>query len=179
MLSDSKYWARSDRGVAAMEREIAKGIRWICAFCHRLKSSSTGLPPHPDPATLPDGKPRNGTKEEKSQYNRKLNATIHFPKACYVNAIKRARGCENCGRRCVEGEERAFDFDHVEGKSASIWEMVNRNARLDDPVFKARLDAELAKCRVLCKNCHTLWSKPAWRPLFAALTGSLIPPRQK
>ena len=172
-LSDWAYWSRSDRGVAAMEREIAKGIRWICAFCHRLKPlSSTGLPPYPDPATLPDGK-YNGTKEEREQYKRKYNAKIRFPKASYVNDLKRARGCENCGRRCVEGEERGFDLDHnEEGKTSGIAALVSYASaatRLDNPAFKARLDVEIALCRVLCTNCHALWSTPRLRPLFHAM----------
>ena len=174
ILSDHSYWSRSDRGVAAMEREIAKGIRWVCAFCHRLKPSRTGLPPYPDPSTLPDGK-QSGTKEERTQYNRKWEAKITHPKSCFVNDIKRARGCENCGRRCVEGEEPGFDFDHnEEGKTSSIAVLVARASaatRLDNPAFKARLDAEIEKCRVLCRNCHVLWSTPRLRSLFHALTG--------
>ena len=174
-LSDCVYWSRTDRGVAAMKREIAKGIRWVCAFCHRLKPlTSTGLPPYPDPATLPDGK-QTGTKEERTAYFRKWQANITFSKASYVNTIKRARGCENCGRRCVEGEERSFEFDHIiEGKTSDVGDLVRRASaatRLDNPAFKTRLDAEIALCRVLCRNCHVLWSKPGSRPLFHALTG--------
>ena len=63
----------------------------------------------------------------------------------YVDQVKR-RPCADCG-----GHFPPFimDFDHVRGdKMAEISKL--RGARAS----RARLEAELAKCEVVCANCH-------------------------
>jgi hypothetical protein len=52
--------------------------------------------------------------------------------------------CEMCG----ESDVRALEFHHTGEKNRSISVMVARGAILD------RLREELAKCQVLCANCH-------------------------
>lgn len=73
--------------------------------------------------------------------NRRARETINN----YVDQVK-SRPCADCG-----GQFPAFmmDFDHVRGaKVAEISRL--RGARAS----RARLEAELAKCEVVCANCH-------------------------
>ncbi len=73
--------------------------------------------------------------------NRRARAAINN----YVDQVKR-RPCADCG-----GNFPPFmmDFDHVRGeKTAEISRL--RGAR----AARARLEAELAKCEVVCANCH-------------------------
>ncbi|MCP4848631.1 MAG: hypothetical protein GY899_11865, partial [Verrucomicrobiaceae bacterium] len=60
-LGDYKWWPWNG-GVEAMRAEQAKGMQWICGFCHALEKTSYSANRCPDPDTMPDGKPR-GTKE--------------------------------------------------------------------------------------------------------------------
>lgn len=64
----------------------------------------------------------------------------------YIQAVKLERGCVDCGyREHVE----ALDFDHLPGheKEYRIATMAAGNS-------KAKIDAEIAKCEVVCANCH-------------------------
>ena len=64
----------------------------------------------------------------------------------YVNAIKLERGCADCG---YNAHPAALDFDHLPGyeKASTIAVLVNRYGY-------DRLVAEIAKCEVVCANCH-------------------------
>ena len=63
----------------------------------------------------------------------------------YVDAAKK-RPCSDCGGRFPPF---IMDFDHVRGeKLANVSQL--RSGRL----AWARLEAELAKCEVVCANCH-------------------------
>jgi len=63
----------------------------------------------------------------------------------YVDQVK-SRPCADCG-----GHFPPFimDFDHVRGEKAADISRL-RGARAS----RARLEAELAKCEVVCANCH-------------------------
>lgn len=52
--------------------------------------------------------------------------------------------------RCGETDPLVLDFDHldIENKIMSISDLVVSGAKWK------RIDAEMYKCRVLCKNCH-------------------------
>lgn len=64
----------------------------------------------------------------------------------YVNQIKIEQGCADCGYR---EHAVALDFDHVAGiKSADVAVLVRRLVPYPE------LDAEIAKCEVVCANCH-------------------------
>lgn len=56
----------------------------------------------------------------------------------------RAAGCTDCG----EQDLVALDFDHVDGKTANVAHLANRECSL------ARLEEEISKCVVRCANCH-------------------------
>lgn len=63
-----------------------------------------------------------------------------------VDEVKLSRGCADCGYRA---HAIALDFDHLPGcvKSANV-------ARLARTGSVDRLTAEIAKCEVVCANCH-------------------------
>lgn len=61
-----------------------------------------------------------------------------------IDVIKLSSGCVDCG---YNGHPEALDFDHIEdNKSAQIADLVSSS--LD------RLFEEIAKCEVVCANCH-------------------------
>lgn len=63
----------------------------------------------------------------------------------YFQQIKLARGCADCGFR---GHPAALEFDHLPGavKLYRIAAMAGLKREL--------VDAEIAKCEVVCANCH-------------------------
>jgi hypothetical protein len=66
----------------------------------------------------------------------------------YIQAIKVERGCADCG---YNANPVALDFDHLPEfrKEARIAVMAAGNS-------KAKIDAEIAKCEVVCANCHRI-----------------------
>ena len=65
----------------------------------------------------------------------------------YTDQIKLERGCEVCG---YNAHPAALTFDHLDPAQKSFY--IGSQKR----VSKARLDAEIAKCRVICANCHNI-----------------------
>ena len=68
----------------------------------------------------------------------------------YVRREKVRRGsCIDCGLVCTPNNTFVFDFDHRDPtiKSFTISQKVNDVAQAD-------LDAEMAKCDLVCSNCH-------------------------
>jgi hypothetical protein len=62
-----------------------------------------------------------------------------------VDAAK-ARPCADCGRSFPAV---AMDFDHIRGeKIATVSQLVRGGAT------KAAVEAEIAKCGLVCANCH-------------------------
>ena len=156
-LGDYKWWS-GNGGVAAMRREEAKGMQWLCGFCHQLEPTGTQANRCQDPwaenedgtPVMPDGK-RRGTPEETKQYDAKRSAKIKYPKQQYVDARKRTVGCcKRCERADVEGKEWAFHWDHrdpatkikgkgtLAGKAGGVSGLVSNSAKraaLDAPGF--------------------------------------------
>lgn len=66
-----------------------------------------------------------------------------------INFLK-DKQCEHCGT----DDSRVLSFDHIDpnDKVSDIATMSRQGARLDD------LRKEVAKCRVLCHNCHAIVS---------------------
>lgn len=58
-------------------------------------------------------------------------------------AFLREHPCTVCG----EADPVVLDFDHLSGKWREVTVMANVSGRVN-------LLAEMAKCRVLCANCH-------------------------
>lgn len=69
-------------------------------------------------------------------------------KRAYVDAIKLVHGCVDCGYRA---HPAALHFDHLPGfeKSGNI-------AKMCDGTTMAKLDEEIAKCEIVCANCHAI-----------------------
>lgn len=61
-------------------------------------------------------------------------------------ALKRTLRCVSCGF----AHPAALQFHHVDGKDAEVGRMVQQNANRD------AIMAEIAKCQVLCANCHAI-----------------------
>lgn len=81
------------------------------------------------------------------------NRAKRTARAMEANAVKRDRiyrwklfvGCTDCGYR---EHSAALDFDHVrDGKTSNI-------AKMAGCASMERLMAEMAKCEVVCANCH-------------------------
>jgi hypothetical protein len=167
-LSDYRKWC-CNGGVSAMRAEEAKGVQWLCGFCHCLEKTGKQANRCKDPSTMPDGKGK-GTPEERKQYQAKWHAVAVYPKQQYVDDRKRSIGCcKGCGRSDVEGQEWCFHFDHriestkMKGpttlalKGGGVCGLVRNHAgvaRLEAPGFRELLDAEMDKCDLLCANCH-------------------------
>jgi hypothetical protein len=69
-----------------------------------------------------------------------------------ASTFKLEQGCESCG---YAEFAVALDFDHVDpgSKTASVGTLLcTLNPERED--HAARFWAEIAKCRVLCANCH-------------------------
>lgn len=63
----------------------------------------------------------------------------------YVNKIKLERGCADCG---FKGNVIALEFDHLPEFEVK--------ARIADLFRIEDVDAEIAKCEVVCANCHKI-----------------------
>lgn len=79
--------------------------------------------------------------------NRELRVRLQQERLDYVRAQKLESGCVDCGYR---KHPEALDFDHLPGteKLHHIGRMPNRLASYE------LIDAEIAKCEVVCANCH-------------------------
>jgi hypothetical protein len=63
-----------------------------------------------------------------------------------INAIKVARGCSVCG---YNEHPAALDFNHVRGEKLF-------NVSQDTKTAWSKVLEEIAKCDVLCANCHRI-----------------------
>ena len=65
--------------------------------------------------------------------------------AQYLKDIKEKNPCMDCK---VSYPYYMMDFDHVRGqKHSNVAELINT-------LSKKRIDEEIAKCEVVCSNCH-------------------------
>jgi hypothetical protein len=67
------------------------------------------------------------------------------PRRAQINAIKVSVGCADCGYR---EHPAALDFDHLPGYT-KLFGIGNNPDR-----SWVSLEAEMAKCEVVCANCH-------------------------
>ena len=163
-LSSYTQWP-AHGGVPAMEAESKEIEAWICHVCHALAPTSASGNRCPDPATMPTGK-RSGTNLEIAKYRVWRKAKLRHPKQQYVDAAKRTIGCcAACTRPVLPGTEAGFDFVHIDDSTKSkggLFGMYGGVSGLVGNFTKAAalervqrlLDAEMALCQLLCKNCH-------------------------
>jgi hypothetical protein len=65
--------------------------------------------------------------------------------ARYLKELKEKNPCMDCK---ISYPYYMRDFDHVRGtKQANVAELINT-------LSKKRIDEEIAKCEVVCSNCH-------------------------
>jgi hypothetical protein len=65
--------------------------------------------------------------------------------AQYLKDLKEKDPCMDCK---ISYPYYMMDFDHVRGtKHANVAELINT-------LSKKRLDEEIAKCEIVCSNCH-------------------------
>lgn len=99
--------------------------------------------------------------EKRKEYHKKYNREIWYPankdkhnnyvQACkkkqkeWFNALKRELKCSQCS----ESHPACLDFHHVNGDKE-----FNLATGRKVSMSKSRILAEMAKCIVLCSNCH-------------------------
>ena len=81
---------------------------------------------------------------------RDSNAARRKPRQAIINQIKATYGCTDCGIKSPDHPE-IFDFDHLPGteKAGSIAKFSVAGSIED-------LMEEIAKCEVVCANCHRI-----------------------
>jgi hypothetical protein len=81
-------------------------------------------------------------------------ASKHLETNKLLLAEKKKNGCEDCG---FNAHLAALDLDHIDPSTKHV----TRNGRRQSPSSMTSYPTplfvlELAKCRVLCKNCHAI-----------------------
>lgn len=155
-------------GPAAMWNEKKKCVA-RCSVCHTLQP--TGSAGHRVATreafeAMPCGSQnKNATDEENKQYHAKWHASVTWPRYAYVDSIKLAIGCcqnaacprdgEACGD-VTRPYVTCFDFDHlVEArKECGVSKICSEGRLRPEAEWKAEIQKEVRKCRLLCRNCH-------------------------
>jgi len=83
-----------------------------------------------------------GQKEKTQERTQKVRRTLSET----IRKIKEETPCADCGKNYPY---YVMDFDHLEDKSFGISDAINRRRKS----LKAVLE-EIAKCEVVCANCH-------------------------
>ena len=125
-VSHYSYWA-SNGGIPEMKKELEL-CEPRCRFCHQIITQK-----------------RRGCNVHKAQAYRQN----------VVNEIKKKIGeCKECKRKVEHGNYAGFDFDHrdEQEKTIGISQLVHKSQK----VFDALLMPEIAKCDLLCTNCHKI-----------------------
>jgi hypothetical protein len=90
------------------------------------------------------------TEAHEEKYRKHVNNSLRKRQQArrkYIDALKLSRGCADCG---YNAHAAALDFDHLPGteKKFNIANYVWLMGKGSD------LEAEIAKCEVVCSNCH-------------------------
>ena len=88
-------------------------------------------------------------REKNPEAGKKYMADSREVKRSYVNGLKETTPCAHCGGlfpACV------MDYDHLPGedKVSGVSVLVKSAAPIE------MIDAEIAKCQLLCANCHRI-----------------------
>ena len=110
-------------------RSLAKGTRqWICLWCQRTYARAWYQ--------------RNLDRQRKTA--RRTAVRLRATASSFVGQFLAAHPCTACG----ETDGAVLDFDHQRDKIADISALVRQGANT------YAISLEIAKCRVLCANCH-------------------------
>ncbi len=119
--------------LVSRERLLAEAAKCdiVCANCHRVRTRHAL-------ESRPPGQTGNSAGLERKRARWRAQARL-------LDAL-RDRPCADCGGRYPPC---AMDFDHVHGatKAYTVTRMVGRAG-------DARVLAEVAKCDIVCANCH-------------------------
>jgi hypothetical protein len=107
----------------------------LCAKCNQERP----LEDFQTRSDSPIGK-RSTCKSCKAKYLREQRAKVR-----QVIYEAKAHPCTDCG---VQYPPWVMDFDHIKGKEFGVSRMVSARIGLD------RIHAEIAKCELVCSNCH-------------------------
>ena len=116
--------------------------RW-CPQCGEYK--------HPD-AFYADGRQKGRTRPKKRlkcrQCTRNQMRERYRDRSEFIDRYKLSVGCKECGYR---GHPRALEFDHLPGNG----KVENLSSMIANTRYSlADIEAEMAKCEVVCANCH-------------------------
>jgi len=103
---------------------------------NRRRRRERGLPPY-SPREI----------EARRRYNRRRHRRDKQSGSDFVTELKLELGCVDCG---YKGHAAALDFDHLPG----FKKLAEVSALLREP--RSVLLAEIAKCEVVCANCHRI-----------------------
>jgi hypothetical protein len=120
--------------IESIDLEVRKCVV-RCVTCHRKKTITEDIKETPN-------------KNRKHLITQKCAMKRHD----YINNIKRKIGCCVHCRIKISAEKYSvslFEFDHIE-RSTKCNEIGNMHASL------SKIDAEIAKCQLLCAACHAL-----------------------
>jgi hypothetical protein len=96
-----------------------------------------GLPAYTDAALA---------RKRKEDRGRKRN--VYATRSAWVDDLKLGHGCTDCGYKV---HPAALHFDHLPGS-----EKKDTIARMTLAASFSALQAEIAKCEVVCANCHAI-----------------------
>ena len=152
-------WWACHGGVPELLKEAAK-CEPICRMCHTIEDTSNAG----NRARHPDTYPVVRHKDDAQAYHARRKAQIRYPKQQYVDALKRhLGGCAHLHCPGGEGPEdwlhkhpQCGDWDHVDEThwEIQISNIVGSLKKVAVAEWKAAIDKEVRKTRLLCKNCH-------------------------
>lgn len=120
-------WWASNGAIPAMRKELEL-CEPRCRFCHQITTQK-----------------RRGCNVPKAQYYHQN----------MVNEIKLKIGeCKQCKRKVNKENYAGFDFDHRDAQEKTIG--IAKLIRKSQQVFDSLLLTEIAKCDLLCANCHKI-----------------------
>lgn len=95
------------------------------------------------------GLPRYTPAEAASRRASDIRRTVERRRraAAHLSAYKLERGCSDCG---FKGHPAALEFDHLPGSG----KVANVNRLLSQAHSLTKIMDEVAKCEVVCANCH-------------------------
>ena len=88
--------------------------------------------------------------EDKLRKSKERNKQNFDKNKALINDLKLERGCDRCG---YNAHPAALDFNHLDPAQKSF----TVSTRLQQYCWK-RLEQEIAKCEILCANCHRIHS---------------------
>ena len=143
-VADVSALMRQPVSQRVLEAELRK-CDVVCANCHRRRTAQRGgwrkLAGY-GVVSLPDLPKRGRLDYERIKSVRSCIARRLRNRAYLLNYLREHR-CAVCG----EGDPVVLDFDHVRDKVDHVTSIANASGGVN-------LAAELAKCQVLCANCH-------------------------